>query len=253
MTAAIDFEALYADADPFRYRTLWYEERKRALLLAMLPARRYARGWEWGCSNGELTAALAERCDTLLATDIAPRAITLARERLADVGHVDLRCMAHPAHWPEGRFDLVVFSEVGYYLPAADFDIALARFAAMRDNATLVACHWRPAFAAAQRSGDAVHTALERHLGAPALRYVDDDVRLDAWQPGSGSLAQREGLRCSPSWFRRTTRRPASAPASRRSPPPPRTLRWVAKTWWWWWRWIDARTPPGISRAPPVR
>ncbi len=56
------FGAIYRDDDPFGYRERWYEARKRDLLLASLPRARFAHAWELGCSNGELTAALAPRC-----------------------------------------------------------------------------------------------------------------------------------------------------------------------------------------------
>lgn len=195
MTAQPDFDALYVDADPFGYRTRWYEERKRQLLMAMLPARRYVRAWEWGCSNGELTAALAARCDAVLATDIAARAIAHARARLAGVDHVELRVMAHPQQWPDGAFDLIVFSEVGYYLPAPDFERTLLAFAAIPPTTTLVACHWRPDFMQAERDGDAVHAALASVLGPPALHCHDDDMQLDVWPGEARSIARREGLR----------------------------------------------------------
>src|ERR1700712_2065045 len=64
------FDAMFqASADPWKYKERWYEERKRALTLACLPQRRYASGYEPGCANGELSAALAGRCDRLLISD----------------------------------------------------------------------------------------------------------------------------------------------------------------------------------------
>src|SRR5690625_87982 len=63
------FERLYQSTDLWGYRTRWYEQRKRALLLAMLHRPRYRRGLELGCSIGETTAALSSRCAELVATD----------------------------------------------------------------------------------------------------------------------------------------------------------------------------------------
>lgn len=57
------FEELHAeDADPWRVRTSWYERRKRALTLALLPHERYAVGVEAGCSVGSLAADLLSVC-----------------------------------------------------------------------------------------------------------------------------------------------------------------------------------------------
>ena len=79
MNTTAYFDTLYQQEDPFEYRTRWYEARKRALTLASLPRDHYLRGWELGCSNGVLTAALAPRCAQLLATDLSEQAVTAAR------------------------------------------------------------------------------------------------------------------------------------------------------------------------------
>jgi len=64
------FDGLYgASDDPYALRVRWYEERKRALILATLPRRRYQRAFEPGCGIGEFTVALSTRCDMVLASD----------------------------------------------------------------------------------------------------------------------------------------------------------------------------------------
>ena len=64
------FDAMFAKSnDPWKFRSRWYERRKRALTLACLPSARYAHGFEPGCANGELSACLATRCDRLLVSD----------------------------------------------------------------------------------------------------------------------------------------------------------------------------------------
>ena len=61
------FDAMYQDAtDPWGFEERWYEQRKYAISLAQLPARRYRRAFEPGCSIGVLSALLAPRCDALL-------------------------------------------------------------------------------------------------------------------------------------------------------------------------------------------
>lgn len=193
---AAHFDALHAQPDPFGYHHRWYERRKRALLLAALPEPHYDSAWEFGCSNGALTAALAPRCARLLATDLSPRAVVLAAAAVADQPHVRVRQATHPGDWPEGRFDLVVFGEVGYYLDAAALATTLARIeASLAPGGTLVACHWRAPIGDAWRSGDAVHAAIHAAVPRPVrCRYVDDDLVLEAWGHGA-TPAQREGLR----------------------------------------------------------
>lgn len=197
MTAA-DFDALHAREDPFGYRTRWYERRKRALLVSSLPRPSYANAWEIGCSNGELSRSLASRCDRLLATDVSERAIAAARARNPDLPHVRFVRAHHPAELPDGApFDLVVLSEVGYYLPARDLQ-RLAEFVAraLAPDATVVGCHWRTPFAGATLSAAEVHAALALAMGAdPAYRYEDADFLLEGWTGQPSSVAEREGLR----------------------------------------------------------
>ncbi|MFC6839900.1 class I SAM-dependent methyltransferase [Xanthomonas theicola] len=191
------FADIYRGDDPFGYRERWYEARKRELLLACLPRARFERAWELGCSNGELTAALAPRCATLLGTDLSARAVALAARRNAGNAHVRVQQAEHPRSWPQGRFDLIVFSEVGYYLPLPLLQECAQR---LRDSLTaqgvLVACHWLHPFAQARMGGRAVHACLAQRLQRPRLlRYEDDDVLLEAWATTAYSVAAAEQLR----------------------------------------------------------
>ena len=53
-----------ASADPWGLAERWYEARKYALSLALLPAERYSAAFEPGCSIGVLSAQLAARAAT---------------------------------------------------------------------------------------------------------------------------------------------------------------------------------------------
>ncbi len=108
------FEQLYArDPDPWKFATSDYERDKYAATIEALPVRRFASGFEIGCSIGVLTKQLAERCDTLLGVDVSDIALEQARQRCPGVTfeNMDLR-----SAWPPGQFDLILFSEVLYYL-----------------------------------------------------------------------------------------------------------------------------------------
>lgn len=122
------FERLYAgDPDPWQFATSEYERDKYAATLAALPPRRFARAFEVGCSIGVLTRQLADRCDVLLGADVAEGALAQARERCAGLFHVKLSRMTVPQEWPEGNFDLILFSEVLYYLGFPGLHEAAAR------------------------------------------------------------------------------------------------------------------------------
>lgn len=113
------FEQLYeADPDPYGLRTRWYEERKRALVLASLPRRRFRHCYEPGCGNGELTAQLATRCDAVLAADFSGPVLRTARARTALLPQVRVAQHVLPNQWSLAeRFDLIVLSELLYFLP----------------------------------------------------------------------------------------------------------------------------------------
>ncbi len=111
------FRRMYAaDADPWGFDRRWYERRKYAVTLASLPNERYRHAYEPGCANGSLTELLAPRCDRIDATELVPEVAARATERLAGFTHVSVRCAPFPTWWPDTPIDLLVLSEVAYYL-----------------------------------------------------------------------------------------------------------------------------------------
>ena len=191
------FERLFAASeDPWAFKTRWYEVRKRALTMASLPAARYGRAYEPGCANGELSAELASRCDELLVSDGADKAVELARRRLVSLSNVTVVKAWVPEEWPCGVFDLVVLSEIGYYLDAASLGrLARKVRSSLRPGGTVIACHWRPRIEGCELSGDEVQDHLGTALELPHLgRTVDADLRIDVWCTDAASVARREGL-----------------------------------------------------------
>ncbi|CAN7161255.1 nodulation S family protein [Caballeronia sp. LjRoot34] len=189
------FAGLYQRSnDPWLLRDRWYERRKRALTLAALPDERYRRAYEPGCANGELTAELASRCEMLLAADLNPAAVELARQRVAHLQHVRVEQRAMPNEWPDGEFDLIVISEVAYYLNEAQLAELIAKLTvSLAEGGTLIACHWRRPIKGWPHSGDHVHRELRAKLTLPLLScYRDDDMVLDVWSSNARSVHQRE-------------------------------------------------------------
>ena len=134
------FDALYeSDPDPWRFATSAYEQEKYATSLAALPDNVYASGLEVGCSIGVFSRALATRCRHLLSLDVADAALEQAR-RHCDEAHVRFENRCVPAEWPNGNFDLIVFSEVLYYLdvPALSQVAELTRGSLSRGGAILL-------------------------------------------------------------------------------------------------------------------
>jgi SAM-dependent methyltransferase len=201
MTVSPDyFAAMYAAApDPWSLRTRWYEARKYAISVAMLPRQRYRDAFEPGCSVGVLTGMLAPRCDRLLSCDMVPVAVKAAAEHTAGFGNVTVEHRVIPGDWPPGRFDLIVLSEFLYYFADADLDRVLdLAVAALWPAGTLLAVHWRHPVAEHPRSGDSVHSALSRRAGLAKLAdHAEADFLAQVYLAEDGdpvSVAQAEGL-----------------------------------------------------------
>lgn len=185
-------------SDPWGFTDRWYEERKRAVLLASLPRRRFRSAYEPGCSIGVLTAELARRCDRLLATDISPAPLTEARERVKAFGHVRIEQRNLTSDWPDESFDLVILSEVGYYLSEPDLrTTARSLRAGLTEDAVVVLCHWRHPVEDYPLSGDRTHEIVREELALRVrVSHVEPDFRLEILAgPGVPDVAEAEGLR----------------------------------------------------------
>ena len=153
------FERLYAtNSDPWGFATSDYEAEKYAATIAALPPRRYRSAFEIGCSIGVLTAQLAPHCGRLLSVDVAQAPLSQARARCAGLDQVRFELMQVPQSFPSETFDLIVLSEVGYYLDQGDLLRLRALIAAhLVPRGILLMVHWTPFVHDYPITGDAVH------------------------------------------------------------------------------------------------
>lgn len=198
MTGA-DFDRFYAESgeDPWGFTDRWYEQRKRAITLASLPRERFGRAFEPGCSIGVLTEMLAPRCAELIATDVSDAAVAHARRRTARFDQVSVSRGAVPAQWPDGEFELVVLSEVGYYCGPVDLDrLATVAAASLTREGMILACHWRHRVQEYPLSGDQVHERLRAQPGLALLaQHTEEDFVLDVLvRRPAVSVARATGL-----------------------------------------------------------
>lgn len=182
------FEQLFREqGDPWHFETSAYERAKYDHTLAALPRDRYEAALEVGCANGVLTQRLAPRCADLLAVDVSPTALDAARRRCAAQPHVRFEQRRMPADAPDGRFDLVLLSEVIYYWDRDD----LARAAAylcdhVREGGDVLLIHWT-GDTDYPLSGDEAVDGLKSLLGdhvRPMLAERRERYRLDLWRRG---------------------------------------------------------------------
>jgi trans-aconitate methyltransferase len=172
------FDGLYEEsADPYGFTSRWYETRKYALSVAMLPWPRYRSAFEPGCSIGVLTEQLAPRCEALLSCDSAAAAVATAKARAAEFEQVRVEQRTVPGDWPDATapaapFDLIVCSEMLYYL--SDEDLARTVGLAvdtLQEGGTLLAVHWRRPVPFHPQTGDGAHAAL---AARPELTLLAD-------------------------------------------------------------------------------
>jgi len=181
------FEAKYRKcSDPWNFTDSVYERGRYAVTLRSLMQPHYRRALEPACSIGVLTAALAERCDEVQAVDIAPSAVAAARKRCAAFPGVAIGCADVLRQCPDGPFDLIVFSELGYYFEEEPLRrIAESLRARLEAGGELLAVHWLGASPDHLLHGDQVHDILKDAL-ARSCAWIKGDrhpgFRLDTWR-----------------------------------------------------------------------
>jgi cyclopropane fatty-acyl-phospholipid synthase-like methyltransferase len=138
------FDALYtANPDPWNFSASPYERAKYELTLNAMPKARYQSALEVGCSIGVLTRLLASRCDAVVAIDAAQTPLVEARRRCADLSGVRFEQMFVPEQWPDGVFELILLSEVVYYLNPEDAGRLAARVAnSLAKGGSVIMVHW---------------------------------------------------------------------------------------------------------------
>lgn len=179
-----NFEQQYrAASDPWDFATSSYEQHRYDVIVEALGTRHYQRCFEPGCSVGILTERLAGRADTVVAMDTSATALATAATRLERFDAVRLMHGAIPEDWPKGRFDLIVFAELGYYWDADE----LRTLATLLDETTvpggdIVAVHWLGQSGDHLLGGAEVHEILGCVLGTPAEHRAEPGFVLDRWR-----------------------------------------------------------------------
>lgn len=201
---AAPFDMMFDDGneDPWHLDDSPYEQRRLALVLACLGRPRYRRVIEVGCATGQLTATLAHRADEVIAMDASPKALAVARRR---VGAANVRWVlgAAPQDFPDADSDLVVLSEIGYFLDGPDL---LSTVRAARRNLApggeLLMANWRGSTEHIPLDGPAAQRQTAAVLDLPLrARYEDADLVVEVWgQPESvhdeydGAVLHRQGF-----------------------------------------------------------
>ena len=146
MYTAGRFDWLYRlDRDPFGVEHTSYERCKREALLGFVAKRHHIVALDLGCGTGIQTKRLAPFCDHILGVDFSHKAISLAKLHCKDEAKItftieDIRAFcAKNKHSPSPKYDLLVCSEVLYYLDPMGLDSVIENLKEMsRSNTWLV-------------------------------------------------------------------------------------------------------------------
>jgi protein-L-isoaspartate O-methyltransferase len=183
------FERRYQlDPDPWNFAHSAYEQERYALMLRTLGRARYEAAYEPGCSVGEFTALLATRCQRVIASDVSSSAVATARRRCAAFAHVDIAVAALPDQMPRGPFDLIVFSELGYYFPEPLLRrIGASLYERLLPGGELMAVNWLGQSADHALHGNDVARILRDCLSAhQAMQHMtqrmEEGFRIDLWR-----------------------------------------------------------------------
>jgi cyclopropane fatty-acyl-phospholipid synthase-like methyltransferase len=181
------FEDVYAaNEDPWNFTTSQYEAEKYSATIAALPNEKYSNAFEIGCSIGVLTEKLAAKCEKLLSVDVSEKALAKAEKRCENLPQVRFEKMNIAQKFPDGFFDLIVISEVGYYLAPDDWLAAAEKvFAHLTEKGQVALIHWLPPVHDYPQTGDEVHDSFAR-LSENELRLIEhrqtENYRLDVWE-----------------------------------------------------------------------
>lgn len=178
------FESLYLQSDdPWSFASSEYELGRYQATLRALANRRYHRTFEPGCSIGVLTEQLATISKYVTAIDISSRAIEQAAQRCRNLSHVSIKQGSLPKDVPPEIFDLIVFSEIGYYFDEFQLEALVDRLVDhMKSGSVFLAVHWLGSSADHILSGSTVHkiiSASQRLIH----EYREDHAKflLDTW------------------------------------------------------------------------
>src|ERR1700677_4564180 len=164
------FDSLYAaDPDPWNFGASPYERGKYTLTLNAMPKPRYRSALEVGCSIGVLTRSLASRCDAVVAIDAAETPLVEARRRCVDLPGVRFEQMFVPDQWPDGAFELILLSEVVYYLSPEDVARLAARVThSFAKAGSVILVHW-PGLTNYPLSGDEAAALFIEQIGSTCI------------------------------------------------------------------------------------
>lgn len=153
------FDEVYdVSTDPWNFETSIYERNKYLVTMQALNKKTYKNVFEIGCSIGILSEMLALIAEKLLAVDASEAPLIKAKQRLVNYKNVVVEKMNVPTEFITTPADLIVLSEVAYYLNNDDLKILREKtLQQLEKGGQLLMVHWTPFVHDYPQTGDRVH------------------------------------------------------------------------------------------------
>lgn len=175
-------EQLYSGTDdPWNFRSSPYEAARFDATLAALPRAGYVHALEIGCGNGELARRLAVRCKDYTGVDAVASALASARQAVP--GGTFLQAFL-PCNLPNGAYDLILISEILYFLDEVGLDDLASQLDRRWPDADILAVNWLgPSGNDIEGDAALMHFATATERDRLSCRPSDPRHRIDLFSP----------------------------------------------------------------------
>ncbi|MEH6487944.1 class I SAM-dependent methyltransferase [Hyphomonas oceanitis] len=147
-----------SDPDPWQTFSSVYELKKRQYLGHAIGNRTYGRCLEVAAGNGSNTCLIAGKALRLVATEGTPTGVRLMESLTGHLENTSVRQQDLAEPMPCRRYDLIVVSEVLYYLTAPVLrNVARGIDRTLVPNGRLILAHHHERFPDAVHSGQDIH------------------------------------------------------------------------------------------------
>ncbi|UOA16734.1 MULTISPECIES: class I SAM-dependent methyltransferase [Sulfitobacter] len=178
-------QGLYAQtSDPWGFEHSAYEQAKFAATRAALSQSGYRSAFELGCGNGQLARHLIDLCARYTGMDAVASALRAARQAVPQGRFVQ---GFYPGPLPEGDFDLLILSEVLYFLDRAGLEQLAIDIQARWPQAEIICVTWLGPTGNPLQGEEALKGFAQALAARDFARLTQtDDYRIDRALPGSG-------------------------------------------------------------------
>ena len=178
---------LYAGGDdPWAFKTSEYEQEKFAQTRNALSRPQYRSAFELGCGNGQLAHYLADLCARYTGMDAVETALEAARRAVPAATFTQ---GYYPCPLPDDNFDLLIFSEILYFLDDGSINELAITVANKWPDAELICVSYLGPSGNELQGGEAlgIFTHAMQKTHAFNLVWQTEGYRIDRGQPKDAS------------------------------------------------------------------